>query len=138
MGPVGRAPQAVVVHPVRPAPWGSSLAAQAKVYFDALLYKKHPRLYRARIRRFPPWQYYAIGLTVIVAAVAALAGASRVACAAALLWFVLTAMFCQNRLRGAALTPSHIAEMIVTSILIPPLSLYWRLRGAVAFQTRFL
>ncbi|QYY28559.1 glycosyltransferase family 2 protein [Cupriavidus pinatubonensis] len=138
VGPVGRAPDAVVVHPVRPAPWGSSIAAQAKVYFDALLYKKHPALYRTRIRRFPPWQYYVIGLAVVVAVVAALAGAWRVAGAAALLWSVLTAWFCARRLRGAALTPSHVAEMVVTSILIPPLSLYWRLRGALAFQTRFL
>jgi glycosyltransferase involved in cell wall biosynthesis len=138
VGPVGRAPAAVVVHPVRPAPWGSSLAAQAKVYFDALLYKKHPALYRARIRRVPPWQYYVIGLAMAVMAVAAAAGTWRVAAAAAALWLLFTATFCLRRLRGAALTPSHVAEMVVTSILIPPLSLYWRLRGAVAFQTRFL
>ena len=39
---VGRA-EAVVVHPVRPAPWGVSLRQQRKSLFNALLYKKHPR-----------------------------------------------------------------------------------------------
>ena len=53
-------PPLVVVHPVRPAPWGVSLKQQRKSLFNALLYKKHPRLYRQRIRPWPPWEYYAI------------------------------------------------------------------------------
>ncbi|WP_354685973.1 glycosyltransferase [Cupriavidus necator] len=136
--PVGRAPAAIVEHPVRPAAWGSSIAAQAKVYFDALLYKKHPRLYRQRIRRTPPWHYYVAVLALLAVPVALLAGTPKVAAAAGLLWLALTAAFCARRLRGAALTPAHVAEMAVTSALIPPLSLYWRLRGALAFRVVFL
>ncbi|MGV5609204.1 glycosyltransferase family 2 protein, partial [Burkholderia pseudomallei] len=45
---------------------------------------------------------------------------------------------CWRRLRGTAHTPSHVAEMIVTSIAIPPVSLYWRLRGALHFRVLFL
>ena len=51
---------------------------------------------------------------------------------------VLTAAFCVKRLRGTRLTPSHVAEMIVTSIAIPPVSLYWRMRGALHFRVLFL
>ena len=40
--------------------------------------------------------------------------------------------------RGTQLTPSHVAEMIVTSIAIPPVSLYWRMRGALHFRVLFL
>lgn len=138
VGPIGNAHGAVVVHPVRPAPWGSSVAAQSKVFFDALLYKKHPRWYRERIRPVPPWNYYVAVLAVIVALVAAVAGEARTAWAALAVWAVLTAWFCAKRLRGAALTPSHVLEMIATSIVIPPLSLYWRLRGALAFKVGFL
>src|SRR5262249_36180503 len=54
-----KAPDAVVVHPVRQAPWGVSLRQQRKVRFDALLYRKHPDLYRRRIRPWTPWDYYA-------------------------------------------------------------------------------
>lgn len=136
--PVGRAPRAIVVHPVRAAAWGSSIAAQARVYFDALLYKKHPRLYRQRIRRTPPWHYYVTVLALLAAPVAWLAGAPHFAAGACLLWLALTTAFCVRRLRGAALTPAHVAEMALTSILIPPLSLYWRLRGALAFRVVFL
>ena len=53
-------------------------------------------------------------------------------------WAVLTAAFCVKRLRGTRLTPSHVAEMIVTSIAIPPVSLYWRMRGALHFRVLFL
>ncbi|UZN51896.1 glycosyltransferase family 2 protein [Cupriavidus cauae] len=138
VGPIGTAHGAMVVHPVRPAPWGSSIAAQSKVFFDALLYKKHPRWYRERIRPIPPWHYYVSVLGLLVALVAALAGHAAMAWSGFGVWFVLTAWFCCRRLRGAALTPSHVAEMIATSILIPPLSLYWRLRGALAFKVGFL
>ena len=55
-----RAPQAVVVHPVRPAAWGVSLGQQRKSMFNALLYQKHPQLYRCRIQPGPPWHYYRI------------------------------------------------------------------------------
>src|SRR5205085_889073 len=52
---VVRAAQAIVVHPVRPAPWGVSLRQQRKVMFDALLFRKHRALYRERIRGAPRW-----------------------------------------------------------------------------------
>ncbi|HEY3517287.1 MAG TPA: glycosyltransferase, partial [Gammaproteobacteria bacterium] len=70
---VRRAPRALVVHPVRAARWGVSLAQQRKVLFDALLYKKHRSLYRQRIRRKPRLDYYG-AVAALVAAVAGLAG----------------------------------------------------------------
>src|SRR6266702_7252903 len=64
------APAAVVVHPIRPASWGVSLKQQRKSMFNALLYKKHPALYRQRIQAAPPWHYYAIvgALLVVIGA----------------------------------------------------------------------
>jgi hypothetical protein len=50
----------VVEHPVRPERWGVCLRQQKNVFFDALLYKKHPKLYRERILHAPPWDYYLI------------------------------------------------------------------------------
>src|SRR6185437_4340851 len=59
-GAIVRASHAArVVHPVRPARWGVSLAQQRKVMFDALLYKKFPQGYRRHVRPRPPWDYYA-------------------------------------------------------------------------------
>ncbi|VCU69974.1 GalNAc(5)-diNAcBac-PP-undecaprenol beta-1,3-glucosyltransferase [Pigmentiphaga humi] len=133
-----RAPDAVVLHPVRPAPAGISVPMQRKVYFDALLYKKHPSLYRQRIRPRPPWNYFAIVAGVIAMAAGFAAGAPWLTWAGLVLWAALTLQFFLARLRGASLAPSHVVEMLVTSILIPPLSLFWRLRGAWHFRARFL
>jgi cytochrome c oxidase assembly factor CtaG len=53
------------------------------------------------------------------------------------LWLLFTAVFCLRRLRGTAKTASHIAEMVVTSALIPPLAVFWRVAGAIRFRVRF-
>ena len=56
--PIVRVADALVVHPVRQAPWGISLKEQKKGMFNALLFKKHPGLYREKIQPGPPWNYY--------------------------------------------------------------------------------
>src|SRR5205823_6410185 len=122
------APAAVVVHPVRPAPWGISLRQQRKSMFNALLYKKHPALYRRRIQPAPPWRYYRIVGALFAAGAAALGGRRRLACLAAAAWAGMTARFCAQRLARTSRAPRHVAEMAVTSALIPPLALFWRLR----------
>jgi GT2 family glycosyltransferase len=134
---IARAPQAVVVHPVRPAPWGVSLLQVRKIAFDALLYKKHPRLYRQKIRATPRWDYYAIVAALLLAMLGAAAGAPVLATAAAAAWCMLTLLLVGRRLRGTSRSVSHVAEMAVTSALIPPLAVYWRVAGAIRFRVRF-
>jgi glycosyltransferase involved in cell wall biosynthesis len=134
---IARAEAAIVVHPVRPAPWGVSLHQQRKSLFDALLYKKHPELYRRRIRSTPPGGYYATVASLLLAIAAAGLGHPRVALAAAGVWAVLTSRFCRRRLSGTSSAPGHVAEMIATSVLIPPLSVCWRLYGAWKFRVLF-
>lgn len=134
---VERAPAAVVVHPVRPGRWGISLKQQRKSVYNALLYKKHPELYRHKIRPGTPWHYY--GITGALAGVAAGAALAQpiVITAAGAVWLFLTGRFLLRRLRGTSHAPKHVAEMAVTSVLIPPLSVFWRLRGAVRFGVLF-
>ena len=132
------ADKAVVVHPVRPARWGVSLSQQKKSQFEALLYRKHPALYRQRIDTGPPLRYYAIVASLLCAVIAALAGQQRLALLALAVWVVLTAAFCAARLRHTRRDLTHIAEMAWTSALIPFLSIYWRLRGALRYKVFFL
>jgi cellulose synthase/poly-beta-1,6-N-acetylglucosamine synthase-like glycosyltransferase len=133
-----RAPGARVVHPVRPARWGVSLQQQAKSRFNALLFKKHPRLYRERIQATPPWRYYGAVGSLLVACAGLLAVRPATALAGLGAWLVLTATFCAQRLRGTSGSISHLAEMALTSALIPPLAVYWRLRGALEHRVVFL
>ena len=132
------APDAVVVHPVRPARWGVSLRQQRKSLYNALLYKKHPILYRQRIQSRPPWHYYGIVAALLTSLACAL-GRRRWGVLAGLgVWTLLTSRFCATRLRGTSRATRHVAEMVVTSVAIPPLAVFWRLRGALRFRVVFL
>jgi hypothetical protein len=134
---IGFAPQALVVHPVPPAPWGVSVLETKKIAFDALLFKKHPQLYRQKIRRVPRWDYYAIVALLLAALAGLAAGSTTAVLGAAAGWLVLTARLCARRLAGNAKTPSHIAEMIVTSALVPPLAVFWHIAGSIRYRVRF-
>jgi hypothetical protein len=123
------APEAIVCHPVRPARWGVSLSQQRKCQFNSLLYRKHPSLYRQRIEPIPRSYWLACGS--LIATVAGIATqAWPLAVVAGGVWGALTGRFCAARLRDTSRSASHITEMAFTSVLIPPLSLYWNLRGA--------
>jgi cellulose synthase/poly-beta-1,6-N-acetylglucosamine synthase-like glycosyltransferase len=129
---------AVVVHPVRPEAWGSSLRQQRKSFYNALLYKKHPELYWRYIQAAPPWNYYGMLLAIITAATGLIMANPFLATAGFIAWLALVSAFTYRRLKHTRRTPSHVAEMSLTSILIPLLSVYWRLRGAVHWRVLFL
>jgi GT2 family glycosyltransferase len=128
------APQAVVVHPVRAEPWGVSIFQQKKILFDALLYKKHPLLYRQKIRAIPRWDYYLVVAALFSGLAALASGYLLVSALAGSIWLLMTAWICWTRLRHTAKTGSHVAEMVVTSALIPVLAVFWRLVGVLKFR----
>jgi hypothetical protein len=132
-----RAEDAMVLHPVRPARWGVCISQQKKSQFDALLYKKHPALFRERIRRGPPLLYYAMFAALVVTIVSLIAGAMSVAACSAIAWLAMTLWFAVQRLKATSHAPAHIAEMIWTSAIIPYLSIGWRIRGAFRFRVFF-
>ncbi|KAA0992621.1 glycosyltransferase family 2 protein [Dyadobacter aurulentus] len=130
--------QAAVCHPVRPASWGSSLRDQQKSMFNALLFKKHPGFYRKRIAESPVWNYYVIFFSTIAAFLAAVFAAPALLAPALLCWLLAVVGFLFKRLKGTDPSVSHRLEMIVTSILIPYLSIYWTIRGALRYKVFFL
>lgn len=130
--------QAVVFHPARLVPWGISLRQQRNNVFNALLYKKHLHLYRARIQPHPPWRYYVTVLALILIIAAAVMQWVPGIWLGSAVWIGMTAWFCLQRLSVTSHRPSHVLEMAVTSALIPPLAVFWRLHGAWRFQVAFL
>jgi len=131
-------PKAVMMHPIRPAGWGVSLQQVKKVQFDALLYKKHPTLYRRKIRAKPRWDFYFTVTALLTCLGAALAGITGLAVLAGVLWLYMTGRFCLQRLKRTSKAPAHVVEMLVTSALIPPMAVFWRLVGAIRFRTGLL
>jgi GT2 family glycosyltransferase len=137
-GRIIRADDALVTHPLRRAPWGISIRQQRRSLYNALLYKKHPALYRVRIQAAPPWLYYAGTAAVAAACAAGLRRRPRTAAGCLAVWAAAWGMFCARRLRGTTRTPRHVAEMLLTSAVIPPCSIFWRLAGTVRFRVPFL
>jgi GT2 family glycosyltransferase len=136
--PILTVAEARITHPVRKAPWGISLKEQKKSLFNALLYKRHPVLFRRRIYRHPFWNYYMIVLLLLAALVSAAFDQPAAALIAGAGWLALTLDFTRRRLRGTSRTLSHVMEMFVTSLLIPFLSIFWTIYGAIRYKTFFL
>jgi glycosyltransferase involved in cell wall biosynthesis len=128
---------AVVLHPVRPAPWGISIAQQRKSSFDALLYRKHPDLFAVYVRPARPSLYYVIAVALVVVVGGAVASSAWIALVGLAAWLALTLSFAVQRLRGTSRAPAHVAEMLVTSAVIPPVALFWRARGALRHRVLF-
>jgi hypothetical protein len=135
--PIVKLANAIVVHPVRKARWGVSIIEQRKGMYNALLYKKYPKQYRHRIQSKPPLDYYAMVLLVLVIITAVLLDKSFLLLLSLSLWLVLMGRLVFKRLSGTSHSADHIAEMIVTSMVIPFASVYWQLYGAWRFRVLF-
>ncbi len=135
--PVTRVETALVVHPVREAPWGVSIKEQHKGIFNALLYKKFPALYRSKIQPSPAWNYYFIIIALIIFLAGIVTHDSRLIIPSFLVWLYLMIRFIQKRLSGTSHSIRHVSEMIVTSFAIPFLSVYWQLYGAIKYRVLF-
>ena len=132
--PIRKVPGAVVVHPVREAPWGISLKEQKKGLYDVLLYQKFPDLYRQHIQSSPLWNYYIINLSWLLLFYALATGKPLMRGLAITALTALLASFAYKRLKPSRKSGSHILEMIGTSILIPSVSVFWRVYGIVKFR----
>lgn len=137
-GHIAHAPGAVVLHPVREAPWGISLGQQKNVCWDALLYKKHPQRYRITVGLHAPLRYYVVVAATLGAVLALATGQLAAAAALSMLALIACLHFAWLRLRDASREPRHVAEMVVTSLAIPYLALYWRWVGAWRYRVWFV
>ena len=123
------APDAVVSHPRGPAGWLERLRQQRKLMFDALLFRKHRKLYRERFSGRQPRSFYVIAGAFLLAMAAALAGALAPAFAALYIWHALTASFCLKGLKPGA-PPAEVLSLAA----IPLVAVFWRVTGAIRFR----
>jgi len=136
--PIIRVNEAIAVHPVRTAPWGISIKEQKKSMFNPLLYKKHPILYKQKIRNWPSLHYHGIIFLFTVTLIAAVFRNTAImylslsGCLGLVIWLAT------KRLTGASRELKHVLEMVFTSLIIPFLSVFWTLYGAIRYKTFFL
>lgn len=136
--PISKCPEAIVVHPIRQTPWYTSLANERKSQYDALLYKRHPDLFRQRIEndRGQILEYYASVLAITIGIMSALSGYPVAAIVGFGLWGALLTSLIGQQL------PSKVATMqwpqtVLTALATPFLSVYWRLYGAVKYRVLY-
>lgn len=135
---IADAPLAVVEHPIGTSPWGASLWEQKNLQFDALLHKKHPHLYRKKIAPPLPWHYHA-NVAALLMLIAAMAIHNLpLSMFAAFCWGMTSAYLFLQRLRGTVKSVSNITDVLVTSLLLPPLAVFWRIVGALRFRVGFI
>lgn len=132
--PIVKVPEAVVIHPVRKAPWGVSIREERKGMFNALLYKKYPRLYKEKIEPVPPWHYYAISVFLVLLLTGVITEKPLLKATGLSGWLLMTSWFAARRLRSTSHSWNHVSEMIFTSAIIPVLSLFWKVYGSFKFR----
>jgi histidinol-phosphate phosphatase family protein len=119
------------LHPIRQGRALVSVRAQAGNADDVLLTALHGIAWRRAVSatggRFP--RHVVITLAAFAGALGALGSSPAVALLGALVWLTGTAELAAARIIAGPRTPSEIALMIGTSMLIPPVAVYQRLRG---------
>ena len=136
--PIIKIEEAMVIHPVRKAPWGVSIKEQKKAMFDALLFKKHPVLFKQRLQSRVPWFYLAITIAFIAFLSACVYHKKTLSYAFFTCWFVLVLWFTFKRLAHTSHSFKHVMEMVVTSVCIPFVSIFWNLYGAFKYRALHL
>ncbi len=132
--PIKKIEEAIVIHPARKASWGVSLKEQRKSMFNALLFKKHPELYKQRIGSPALRNYYLIIALLITSIAEWIQKDQIIAFVCLSVWLYLMISFILKRLANASLSFKHVVEMVATSLLIPFVSVFWNLYGAIKFK----
>lgn len=117
---------------------GLGMGQIKRVQYDALLYKKHPQLYREKIRSRPRRDFYLMTISLPLALAALAADQVAVGLTSGLLWLLLAQRFCRQRLREQPRGVARTAQALISTVLLPPMSVLWRLAGAWRFRVLFL
>lgn len=119
-------------HPARPRAFLSSVRDQIGNADNALMRAKHGLTWRERCGEQP--STFASHLTTTLLGATAVFGAARgmrFAGAAAKAWAAQTGVFAGTRIAPGPVDPVEIADMALSSVLIPPAAVFWNVFGTV-------
>lgn len=137
--PISKCPQAVVVYPIQPGPWYSLLRDERNNSYDALLYKRHPSLFRERIPvcRQQVFQNYTAVLSLFICLLGLLSGQQAMALISLSIWAIVSANLIRRHLPQKTLTFQTAKHVLFTALATPFLSVYWRLYGAYKYKVLY-
>ena len=125
-----------VSHPVRPAPWWVSVRLQRGNGDDVLLERLHGRGWRRRVDVAPGAMssYPATTAPVSEPSRRLPPAAARPAAVAAAAWVARTVRFAWQRAAPGPHGADELATVFATSVAIPPVACYHRLRGSLRWR----
>ena len=134
---INKCPEAVVVHPMIEQPWYTPLANERRSRYDALLYKRHPDLFRQRIEadRTHVLEYYASVLGMVLGILGLITGNLIIAAVGLGLWALLSINLIWQQLPNRA--NAGLLQMVLMALATPFLAVYWRLYGAVKYRVLY-
>lgn len=137
--PISKCPEAVVTHQIRACPWYGLLQDERNNRYDALLYKRHPDLFRERIPTYRQQvlHYYATVLSLLAGVVAVTTGHYAPGLIGWSIWGILCADLIRRHLPQSPLSWTMTRYIVLTALAIPFLSVYWRLYGAVKYKVLY-
>ena len=137
--PIGKCPESIVIYHIRPYPWYGLLQDERKNSYDALLYKRHPNLFRERIPSYrrQVLHYYASVISLGIALTCQLTGHCAIAMIGLSIWLILSADLIRRHLPHNPLSWSDTKYAVITALATPFLSVYWRLYGAVKYRVLY-
>ncbi|WP_332369763.1 hypothetical protein [Spirosoma telluris] len=138
--PIAKCTEAVVVYHIRPCPWYGLLRDERNNSYDALLYKRHPNLFRERIPSYrrQVLQYYVSVISIGLGLAGLAMGHGAMALIGLSIWAILSADLIIRHLPQDPLTGTAIKHAVITALAKPFLSVYWRLYGAFKYRVLYL
>ncbi len=141
--PILKCPEAVVVRPYRARSPYAVLTNERQKRYDALLYKRHPDLFRQRMPRHELMvlRYYTTIVSLSVALGAALSGYFLLLTVSLLLYGCLTLWLAIERWPDASESRTAweaVKETGLAAVVTPFLSVFWRLYGSVKYRVLYL
>ncbi|WP_420147374.1 glycosyltransferase family 2 protein [Spirosoma sp.] len=135
--PIESCPEALLQHPLRPAPWYAPLTDERKNQYDALLYKLYPDLFQMRIPHYRGLvgAYYGVIGSALAVVGGAIGGNKSLVRTGGLSWLLITTGLIIYRQVNQPFRELPKNGLIAT--VSPFLSVYWRLYGAVKHQVWF-
>jgi len=135
--PIIKCPEAVVVHPMPDLPWYTPLANERRSRYDALLYKRHPDLFRQRIEadRTHVVEYYASVLGVVLGVLGMLTGSMMLSVIGFSTWTPLSIGLIWQQIPNRDNT--KLPQAVLMALVTPFLAVYWRLYGAIKYRVMY-
>ena len=133
------APEAVVEHTVTKTDYSRHFKKAREGLYDALLFKKHPRLYRKKLKWYDGWAfpvyYYGYYLAPVLIFVSLLVSSNLLLPAAALSFifshFITITLACRKKRTNV----KYLSILFFQFLIIPFIRFYWVMKGNIRFRT---